>query len=97
MKHVRRQTVLFVEVVGTNGAAGSEDAAARVLEQHEIVDRVDVKNGRLVVTLKEGIDDYTALPTRLVEAGHRIKKFQEEELSLEAAFMALTKGMGEKI
>jgi ABC-2 type transport system ATP-binding protein len=95
MKHVRRQTVLFVEVAASNGTG--VDSAAKLLEQQEIVDRVETQGGRLVVTLKAGIEDYTALPTRLVEAGYRIKKFQEEELSLEAAFMALTKGMGEKI
>jgi ABC-2 type transport system ATP-binding protein len=91
MKQVRRQTVLHVEV------AGSPDAAAKLLQQHAIVDRVESPNGKLVVTLKEGIEDYTELPTLLVQSGERIKSFREEELSLEAAFMALTKGMGQKI
>jgi len=54
-------------------------------------------DGRLIVTLKEGIEDYTNLPAALVAAGHRIQSFREEELSLEAAFMALTQGTGVRI
>ncbi len=91
MKQVRRQNILYVEV------AGGADAAARVLEQHDIVDRVEIKGGKLVVTLQEGIEDYTDLPAALIAAGHRIKSFHEEQLSLEGAFMALTQGTGVRI
>ncbi|MCA9268920.1 MAG: ABC transporter ATP-binding protein [Planctomycetales bacterium] len=91
MRQVRRQTVLHVEV------AADPDAAAKLLEQHTLVDRVEIIGGKLAVYLHEGVEDYTELPTLLVEAGQRIKSFREEELSLEAAFMALTKGMGAKI
>ena len=91
MKQVRRQTVLHITT------AGDADAAAKVLEQSEIVDSVEAGDARLVVTLKEGIEDYTELPAALVEHGHRIKAFREEELSLEAAFMALTQGTGVRI
>lgn len=91
MKQVRRQTVLHIEV------AGDGDTAARVLEDHDIVDNVETNAHRLIVTLKEGIEDYTDLPALLVSAGHRIKSFREEELSLEAAFMALTQGTGVRI
>ena len=91
MKQVRRQTVLHVTI------AGDVDAAAKILEQHDIVHRVETSGGQLVVTLNEGIEDYTDLPAALVEQGHRIKSFREEELSLEAAFMALTQGTGVRI
>ena len=33
----------------------------------------------------------------LLKAGHKLTKFAEEEVSLESAFMALTKGVGAKI
>ncbi len=51
------------------------------------------QSGRLVVTLHEGVAVYDSLATRLVQAGFRLRLFKEEEISLEAAFMALTKGM----
>jgi len=86
MKQVRRYTVLQV------GVAGDGAAAARVLEEHSAVERVESSNGRLVVTLREGVDDYSDLPTLLIQQGHRLTLFREEELNLEAAFMALTKG-----
>jgi len=33
----------------------------------------------------------------LVNAGHKIKLFREEEINLESAFMALTKGLGQRV
>ena len=91
MKQVRQRTVLNIRV------AGDSDAAGKLLEQHNTVDTVTAKNGKLVVTLREGIEDYTDLPNLLVAAGHRIRHFGEEEVNLESAFMALTKGMGKNI
>lgn len=89
MKQVRQRTVLHVVV------AGSQDDAARLLRGHEIVESVELgADKHLVVTLNEGVEDYSDLPTRLIEAGHKLILFREEELNLESAFMALTKGMG---
>ena len=90
MKRVRQRTVLNVQVKGEPGAA------AKLLERHALVERVETRNGRLVVTLRPGVDDYSDLPTALVEAGHKLTLFREEEVNLESAFMALTRGMGEK-
>jgi ABC-2 type transport system ATP-binding protein len=90
MKMVRRQTVLHV------GVAGDRDAAARVLEESPLVERVETRDGRLAVTLREGVGDYSDLPAELIRAGHKLVLFREEEISLEAAFMALTKGSGAK-
>ena len=87
MKQVRGQVVLNV------GVAGDLDAAGQLLEQHDIVDSITQRNGALLVTLVEGQSDYAALPTLLVEAGHRLTLFKEEELNLETAFMTLTKGI----
>ncbi len=88
MKHVRRQTVLNVAVTT------DVDAAAKLLEQHDLVDKIETTNGQLRVVLREGAEDYSELPTILIQAGHKLSKFSEEEVTLEAAFMALTKGMG---
>ena len=49
------------------------------------------------VTLKKGIEDYTDLSPLLIQAGHKIKLFREEEINLESAFMALTKGLGQRV
>ena len=45
------------------------------------------------MTLADGERDYSDLATLLVTAGHRLTLLREEELNLETAFMALTKGI----
>jgi ABC-2 type transport system ATP-binding protein len=90
MKLVRQRTVLHVQV------RDDLDGAARVLEQHAVVDRIDRKDHRLIVTLHVGVEDYSELPTSLIQAGHRLTLFREEEVNLESAFMVLTKGMSGK-
>ena len=91
MKQVRQRTVLHIEV--TSGV----DAAAKLLAQHDLVESVDIEQGRLVVTLKPHVEDYSDLSPLLIHAGHKIRLFREEEFNLENAFMALTKGLGSKI
>jgi ABC-2 type transport system ATP-binding protein len=87
MRQVRRQTVLNI------GVAGDRDAAARLLEGHNLVDRVETSDKYLTVTLANGQQDYSDLATLLVSAGHKLTLLREEELNLETAFMALTKGI----
>ncbi len=87
MRQVRRQTVLNI------GVAGDGDAAARLLEGHDLVDRVERNDKHLTVTLVNGHHDYSELATLLVTAGHKLTLLREEELNLETAFMALTKGI----
>ena len=91
MKQVREKTVLFVDVVS------DKPGAAKLLRDQEIVESVDMGDGHLVVTLNQRIEDFSALASELVKAGFGISQFQEEEVSLESAFMALTKGAGSKI
>ena len=91
MKRVRQRTVLHVEV------KDDLDGAARVLQQQPSVDVIERRDQRIIVTLRPGIEDYSDLPTSLIQAGHRLTLFREEEVNLESAFMALTRGMGEKI
>ena len=90
MKQVRQQLVLHV-VTSVN-----PDATAKLLEQQPIVEKVEIVKGQTKVTLRPGVEDYSDLSVALVQAGHKIKLFAEEEINLETAFMLLTKGLGTK-
>ncbi len=87
MKQVRQRTLLNIGVVD------NPDAAAKLLEAHELVESVEIRDGQLSVTLAEGVEDYSDLPTLLIQAGCKLTLFREEEINLETAFMALTKGI----
>jgi ABC-2 type transport system ATP-binding protein len=88
MQQVRQTIVLHVRVTG------DPEQAAKLIAQHDGVDKVDVLPAELIsVTLKKGVLDYTFIPTILVQAGYRIMLFREEELNLETAFMELTRGL----
>ena len=87
MKQVRRQTILNI------GVAGDRDGAAKALVDHPTVERIDARDGVLVVTLVPDVADYSPLATLLVERGFKLSLFKEEEMNLETAFMALTKGI----
>jgi ABC-2 type transport system ATP-binding protein len=87
MKLVRQRTLLHVRV------AGDQEPAAKVLEKSGLVERVELRDGRIEVTLCENVTDYSDLPTLLVQAGHKIMLFKEDEINLETAFMKLTKGI----
>lgn len=87
MKQVRQRTLLNVAVVG------DQTPAAKLLEQSPLVEKVELKDGQVHVTLRENVTDYSDLPTMLVDGGFKLKLFREDELNLETAFMALTKGI----
>lgn len=88
MKLVRQQTILHI------GIKGDENKAIELLQGHELVDSVRPGDACLVVTLKQIETDYSDLATQLITNGLGITRFQEEEIDLESAFMALTKGTG---
>jgi len=91
LRQVRERIVLHVAVTG------DQDAAAKLLESSDLVESVTIASEQLVVTLKKGIEDYSDLSPLLIQAGHKIKLFREEEVNLESAFMALTKGLGQRV
>jgi ABC-2 type transport system ATP-binding protein len=91
MKLVRQRTVLNIAV------AEREEDAMKQLSNHAIVESVEPGDGRMVVTLVEAAESYWELNDLLVSDGFKVTNFGEEEVNLEAAFMALTRGMGEKI
>jgi ABC-2 type transport system ATP-binding protein len=87
LRRVRPNTVLNI------GIAGDSAAAATLLRAQPIVESVQVGEKHLTVTLTNGHTNYSDLASLLVGAGHRLLLFREEELNLETAFMALTKGI----
>jgi len=87
MKQVRDRIVLHVGV-------DDHERATKLLDGNEIVDNVRVGDGHLVVTLNEDVEDYSAIPTALIGEGFKLNLFCEEDIDLESAFMALTKGTG---
>ncbi len=87
MRQLRQNVVLLIKVAGDAHAAVSD------LESLAAVQSVETRGETLCVTLRDGITDYSSLATDLIHAGHKLKMFREDELDLESAFMALTKGM----
>jgi ABC-2 type transport system ATP-binding protein len=90
MRQVRERSVLYIAL------ESNVDSAAKLLEQQDSVESAVVEKGLLRVTLERGVEDYSELPSTLIAAGHKLTLFREEEVNLESAFMALTRGMGEK-
>ena len=70
------------------------DDAAKLLEQCDSVEKVSMGRNQVIeVTLKPEIEDYSDLPSALIEGGFRVKLFREEEVNLETAFLQLTRGL----
>ncbi|MCF7959261.1 MAG: ABC transporter ATP-binding protein [Pirellula sp.] len=93
IRQVRPNMVILVEPANPSRM----DEAARLLSNDAMVQSVDVTSGTLRIMLKEYDADYSSLSTLLVNNGIAIRKFSEEEINLESAFMAFTKGAGAKI
>jgi ABC-2 type transport system ATP-binding protein len=87
VKRARTGTVLHV------GVSHNQQLAAALLSQDPNVENVAANNGFLEVSLKDGVDDYTFVPQRLIQNGFKLTLLKEEEVNLETAFMRLTKGM----
>jgi ABC-2 type transport system ATP-binding protein len=89
IKKVRNQIILQV------GVKNDDERAMQFLDADSQVASVVKGDGFLVVTLKDEVTDYSELPTALIGEGFKLTLFQEEEVNLESAFMALTKGTGQ--
>jgi ABC-2 type transport system ATP-binding protein len=93
MRRVRDHLVIHVEV------ADRMEYAAKLLEQHPSVNSVEIQTVsgkqhiRLSLNKDQGLEDYSDLPTLLVQNGFKIRSFKEDEINLETAFMTLTKGI----
>ncbi len=87
MRKVRQQMVLKIEV------GGDQQPAAELLRSQPIVESVAVTGSEMTVTLTPEAEDPSELAVALVNAGYRLKTLKEDEINLETAFMALTKGI----
>jgi ABC-2 type transport system ATP-binding protein len=88
MRKARQRIMLNIRVKDRT------EAAAKLFEQLDEVEIVNITKDQLLeVTMKPTVEDYSALPTALVNAGFRITLFREEEVNLETAFLQLTKGL----
>jgi ABC-2 type transport system ATP-binding protein len=87
MREIRQYIQLQVQVTN-NG-----ERAVDVLRSDPIVDAAELSEDRITVRLRPDVRDYSPLAARLVQAGFGLKTFREDELNLEAAFMALTKNL----
>ena len=87
MNKARERTTLQVQV------KDGTDRAARLLDDHPIVESVTVdKQGTVNVTLHSEVEDYSELPSLLLDHSFKLTLFREEEVNLETAFMKLTEG-----
>lgn len=98
MKRVRDQVVVLVELAEPKDEKFGKiiDECAKFLTDDAVVESVEkTKNDALRVLIEKGkgLDDYSALLTRLIGRGFRIRSFREEEVNLETAFMTLTRGI----
>ncbi|HIE96805.1 MAG TPA: ABC transporter ATP-binding protein [Planctomycetes bacterium] len=88
MKQARQRIVLNIRV-----KARTEDAA-KLLEQCDSVEKINVTESQMIeVTLMQDIEDYSDIPSQLINTGFALQLFREEEVNLETAFMELTKGL----
>lgn len=93
IKRVSPNTTLLIDLVKPQDSAKAIDTISAV----PMVDHVAVDGAKLKVTLKPGVEDYSSLSMLLATQGIPFTKFAAEEINLESAFMAFTKGAGSKI
>jgi ABC-2 type transport system ATP-binding protein len=87
MRKARQRILLHIRV------SEDVDRAAKLLDELSEVVHVDVVKGTLNATLAPEVEDYSFLPSLLIENDFRLTLFREEEVNLETAFMQLTKGL----
>ena len=93
IRMVREHLVLVIEPFDSTDLAKT----STILSRHPSVQACEPGDNSVRVVMKAEIDDYGDLPKLLIENEIRLKKFSEEELDLESAFMALTKGTSNRM
>ena len=90
---VREHLVLVIE-------PNSSDDLTKIisiLDQHTAVQGCELGDNSVRVVMNKEVEDYSDLPKTLMDQGVYLKQFYEEELDLESAFMALTKGTSNRM
>lgn len=93
IKRVSPNTTLLIDLVKPQDSAKAIDT----ISAEPMVEHVAVDGAKLKVTIKPGVEDYSSLSMLLATQGIPFTKFAAEEINLESAFMAFTKGAGAKI
>lgn len=90
IREVRKKKTYIVSV----GKEQNEIAAKKIETFHE-VELVEVQNEaeHIRVTLRDGEEDGSFIPERLMAEKFRLRSFKEEEIDLEDVFMGITKGI----
>jgi ABC-2 type transport system ATP-binding protein len=85
-----RQKHVFLLSVGDRN-----EEVAKTLSGYPEIDSVDLldQNKVVKVALRDGKEDGTFLPERLIQSGYKLHMFKEEEIDLEDVFMGITKGI----
>lgn len=90
---IRRVRGNFVFTVSV-GPDRNEEAAKRMAAYSEVESvKPDTKTATLDVRLKDGFEDGSFIPERLIRDGFRLRSFKEKEVNLENVFMEITKGI----
>jgi ABC-2 type transport system ATP-binding protein len=86
---VRQKHVFLISVGDRN------EEAAKTLQGYPEIDSVDMleQNKVIKVALRDGKEDGSFLPERLIQCGYKLHMFKEEEIDLEDVFMGITKGI----
>ncbi len=93
IRMVREHLVLVIE-------PNSSDDLTKIisiLDQHTAVQGCELGDNSVRVVMNKEVEDYSDLPKTLMDQGVYLKQFYEEELDLESAFMALTKGTSNRM
>ncbi len=89
IKQVRRHTILHVAVAGGLGSMAKD-----LLARHSQISSVDLhEDDTMLVTLNDGVEDYSFIAEMLVKNNFKLKMFKEQEIDLEDVFMGITKGI----
>jgi ABC-2 type transport system ATP-binding protein len=93
IKQVSPNVTLLIDLMRAEDGSKAVD----LLSAQSIVQEVSLTDSLLRVTLKPEVEDYSGLGMLLASNGLAFRKFAQEEINLESAFMAFTKGAGAKI
>ncbi|QDU56179.1 ABC transporter ATP-binding protein [Aeoliella mucimassa] len=87
MKQVRQQLVLKIRV------AENMEQALETIRSHALVESAEIDARDITATLVPEAEDPSDLAATLIAGGYRLTLLKEDEINLETAFMALTKGI----
>jgi len=82
-----------VGVILNVGVTDRHDEAAKLITAIGGVVNAELQNGHIRVTIEPHAGDAAMIAEKLISAGYRLTKLEEEKVNLETAFMRLTRGL----